>query len=377
MLQEKLPNELKLILYCARTKIDTSLRHKIQELLMVLLDWSQIIEQSHYHGILPLLYFNINKIQKQAIPCSAFTALKTYCHVTLVKNMYLWKEFLGIQDELNRAGIKVIPLKGIILSETLYHNLGLRPMLDIDVLVQENSLSFAEKQLQLLGYEKRLENLSENYWRKYRHHFQLYNPHKNINLEVHWALAPPHPNRLNLKEAWERSHVQIIDHREILTLSAEDTLLFLCLHIGRQITTLQHLQLKNLCDINELILQSPNLDWEYIINKATTWRIRGALFYVYLLTEKYLSTPWPLKVTELLGLRALPTKILNLFAERRFVLKRKYHIKPKSRFYASLSMLLMADTIKDYFALGLQKLSIVLSKLFIDRTRNDSDILEK
>lgn len=377
MSQEKFSKEVQLMLYCARVSMDTSIQGKLQELLRLPLNWNYIIEQSRYHEILPLLYFNIQKIRKQHFSKSIFAILKNSYYATLIKNMYLWREFCHIQDEFNKAGIKVIPLKGIILAETLYHNLGLRPMVDIDILVKEGDLSLAEKQLQLLGYQKHLENLPESYWLKYRHHFPFYSPHKNINLEVHWALAPPHPNKLNLKETWERSHIQIISQKEILTLSAEDILLSLCLHICRKITSLQYLKLKNLCDINELILQSQNLDWDYVINKAIAWRIKGALFYVYLLTEKYFSTPWLLKIPDVFKLKALSNKILNLFVERQFLLERKSHIRPKSQLYASLLMLLMADTIKDYFTLGLQKLSIIFSKSFIGKTGDDSNVLER
>lgn len=369
MYLNKFSNEVKLMLYCARSKIDIVLKHQIQKLLQSFLDWNFIVYQSEYHEISPLIYYNLKKVNKSNIPEEIFNILRNSYHATLVKNIYFWREFCIIQDALNQIGIKVIPLKGIILAETLYHNLSLRPMGDIDILVREDDLSIAEKKLQLLGYQKCLENLPETYWRKYRHHFPLYNPYKNVSLEVHWAPAPPHPNKLNLKEMWERSYIQIINQRKILTLSTEDTLLSLVLHICRKITSLQYLKFKNLCDINELIIQSQNLNWDYILNKAVSWKIKGAIFYMHLLTRRYLSTPWPTKVPDVCKLNTIPTKILNFFVERRFILKEKNHLRPKSKFYASLSMLLMADTIKDYFALGIQKLFIMLSKFFMRKTK--------
>ncbi len=295
MSQNEVSNETKLMLYCARVTMDSSIQNKLQEILQSPLDWKSVIEQSYYHEISPLIYDNINKVRHQTVSHTAtFALLENAYYATSVKNMLLWRNFCFIQDILNKAGIKVIPLKGIILSETLYHNLGLRPMADIDVLVQEKELLKSKNELLQLGYKIYLKNLPEDYWRKYQCHLQFYNPDKEITLELHWAFAPPRPNKLNLNDIWKRSGIQVIDNIEILTLSLEDTLLSLFLHICKNISTLQCIKLKNLCDINELIFQyNHKLDWEYIIEKIKSWNIKGATYYIYLLTRKYLDTPWP------------------------------------------------------------------------------------
>lgn len=359
MSRKKLSNEVKLMLYCVRTKIDASLKCQIQELLQAPLDWNQLIGYSHYHEILPLVYYNLNKIYKQNIPEPIFTILKNSYYATLAKNMYLWREFCYIQDAFNKTGIKVIPLKGIILAETLYHNLGLRPMVDIDILVQEKDLYTAKNELLQLGYKIYLKDLPEDYWRKYHCHFQFHNLDKNILLELHWAFAPPRPNKIDLSLIWKRSRPQLIDHTEILTLTPEDTLFSLCFHICRDIFNLQHLELKELCDIHELITQyNPCLDWDYIMDKVASWRIRGNFLYLYLLTKRYLGTPWPTNISTKLCSKTIPKLILNFS-----ILK----LKKLSRLHAISLMLIMLDTILDRLSLCLQGISILLhkSKFFI------------
>lgn len=357
MYPKGLPNETRLMLCCTRTEVDTSLKHQIQELLRLPLDWEYLIEQSRYHEILPLLYYNLNKFHRQDIPETALTILKKSYYFTLTKNMRLWREFCCIQDAFNKAGIKVIPLKGIILSETLYHNLGLRPMVDIDILIQEKDLLIAEKQLIQLGYKIYLKDLPKDYWRRYHCHFQFCQRDKNIILELHWALAPPRPNKIDISEIWQRSGVQNIDHFETLTLSREDMLLSLCLHICKNISSLQYLKLKNLCDIHELISQyNSKLNWEYIINKIILWRLRSAFYYLCLLTKRYSDTPWP--INEL-------TKISPYFAQRTILNFFIPNLKKISRYCAYLLMLAITDTTVDRLVLGSQKLHILIEKTIL------------
>ena len=355
MSQEEFSQETMFMLYCARVNIDTSTQCKLHELIHLPLDWNHIIEQSSYHGILPLLYYNIHKIQSQNIPESAFAILKNSYYDTLVKNMYLWREFCHIQDAFNKAGIKIIPLKGIILAETLYHNLGLRPMVDIDILVQEKDILNAKNELLQLDYKIYLKDLPEDYWKRYHCHFQFRNLDKNIILELHWTLAPPRPNRIDINELWKRSRVQTADYSEVLVLSHEDALLSLCLEICKNISSLQCLKLKNLCDIHELISQyGERLDWDYIDNKIISWRLKGCFFYLYLLTKTYLDTRWPTKIISGIKLRAIRTTVLNLSI---------LDIQRKSRFQASLLMLAMLDRTADCLMLALQRIAMISRKI--------------
>lgn len=362
---KELSNEVKLMFYCARTKIDISLKCQIQELLRAPLDWSQIIEQSHYHGIAPLVYYNLNNFNKSNIPEEVFNILRNSYYATLARNLYLWREFCLIQDRLSNAGIKIIPLKGIILSETFYHNLGLRPMVDIDILIQEKDLFNAKNELLQLGYKIYLKDLPEDYWRKYHCHFQFCNPDKNIIFELHWALAPPRPNKIDISELWQRSSIQSVGHSKVLVLTYEDILLSLYLHMCKNISSLQYIKLKNLCDIHELISQyGERLDWDYILNKIASWRLKGCFFYLYLLTKTYLGTRWPPEIISKIKLGSAQRATLNFFIP---------NIQRKSRFQASLLMLAMLDTTADCFILILQRIAMIFQKInfAISASRHD------
>jgi len=352
MNKKVLSNEMGLISSCVSLQMDISTQLQIKNLLKQTISWQTIIKQSLYHNVLPFLYYNIIKLNKSDLPKSVFSILKFSYDATLTRNTILWKEFCYLQKTLNCVGIKIIPLKGIILAQTLYCDIGLRPMADIDILVQEKDLLRAKKEILQLGYQKQLKNLSEDYWRRYQCHFQFYSCEKKIILELHWALAPSRPNKLNLTEVWERSGIQTVNHTETLTLSLEDTLLSLFLHNCKNISALQHLKLKNLCDIHQLITRyNHELDWEYILKKTESWKIKGAVYYIYSLTRVYFTTPWPAKITNKFHPKITQRVLVAIFARK---------LNKLSRFQAYLLIVMLADDLRDSLAMILMALSIIL-----------------
>lgn len=343
MPQRTFSNETKLLLYCARTEINTLLKRQIQELLNSPVDWTQIINRSFYHDVAPLIYYNLNKFEKQYIAKPALAILKNFYYATLARNICLWREFCLIQEALHKVGIEIIPLKGIVLADILYHNIGVRPMLDIDILTKEKDLESTEKCILKFGYQKQLNKFSENYERMHHAHTCFFNFKNKILLELHWKMAPSRPNTLNINDIWSRAKVRVIDQAQVLSLSLEDTLLCLCLHIGKNVSCLQQIKLKNLCDIHELITQhGSNMDWNYIADKLESWRIKVLLFYIHRMTETYLNTLWPAKITKQLNPNIIQKKIIT-----GYILKLEY----LTRIHAVLLMALMLDKLRDLFSL--------------------------
>ncbi len=264
----KISNEAKLIFCCARVEMDLPIQNQIKELFIQPIDWNKVIERAILHGVGPLIYYNLNKINLNGkiIPQEIILKLKTYYYETLVRNMQFWKELQQILNALEQSKIKAIPIKGIILAETLYRNIGLRPMIDIDLLIQESDLSIFEKVIIELGYKKELEGYTENHWREYYHHFVFKREnaaHFPLQLEIHWDLSVPRPNKILFLKLWQRTKQETIDGVKISLLSPEDTLLCLALHLRRHTRSLI---LRHICDIYELLKQhESNFDWNYVI----------------------------------------------------------------------------------------------------------------
>lgn len=339
----------------AMTELDAASYASIERLISCPVDWGYVVRQAAYHEILPLVYYTINKFKKVSIPAEISSQMERRYYAVLSANIRLWKEFCSIQEAFNKAGVGVIPLKGIILGETLYHNIGLRQMSDIDILIEKGSLARMDGiagEMLKFGYQIELERLPEEYWRKYHCHIKFYKKEMDLAVDMHWAYAPPWPQAIDLSGAWKRSSNQTIDNTQVLTLSPEDTLLSLCAQTCRDIFNLRDLKLKGLCDINELISQYGGvLDWDYILDRMGCWRLKGAFSYLHALTRKCLKTPWPADIAFAPSAAATASGFSGLKTKR------------LPRIKAAFIMLVLLDSASDRIMLCLLGSCVIFQKI--------------
>ena len=121
-------------------------------------------------------------------------------------------------------------------------------------------------------------------------------------------------------------------------------------------------------DINELISQyQDKLDWDYIINKVTLWRIKGCFYYLYKLTKNFLETPWAEEIIQKIYPQKIQRKILDFYASQ---------LKHRSQIEAILLMILMLDRFSDVFRLIYKLISQAFS-IFLQNKRLFSFYLKR
>ncbi len=292
-----LSDEDRVLLYCARTKMNEELKEKTLEILSRSLDWSYIVKNASQHGISPLLYYNLNKISTDnLVPEKESVYLKKEYYRNLSRIILIYDELEKILTSFNDAGIDVLVLKGAALATTLYPDIGLRPMSDIDILCHENDLSKAKQKLFELGfaiapdlkelYEKGLP--VENYYLKHHPHLpQFYKKGRGIFLELHWALTSETlPFHINIEEIWSRAVKAKIAGNDVLVMSDEDSLIYHCTHIARHRFSAK---LREYCDVSEIA--SLPIDWDDITNVAKKNKLKSPVYYALYFTNILLRTP--------------------------------------------------------------------------------------
>lgn len=347
---ENVFNEMKLITCCCRVEIDESIRQSIKEILTQPIDWDFVIRESNSHGVGLLIYYNLIKINSDILPQYVFTGWRNGYKLTLYRNLQLWEEFCCIQEALNQAKIGVIPIKGIILAHTLYHNLGLRPMADIDILVREEDVHKAEGIVPQLGYNK-VTRTTKNYYRS--HHCDVTYMKEGlagqtIILDMHWNFVISRPRRIDFTNVWERTERNFINHTEVLLLSPEDTLFSLCLHLRRHI---RHLCLKHICDISELLISyKDRLDWNYIVNKARGNRMRFTLYFAFFSAQELLDTDVPQTILDRLKPGLFRRRLIRCFiSKERFLYRRFNDFNFKGYWQIGIFLhFLILDSIRDF-----------------------------
>lgn len=106
------------------------------------------------HGVAPLLHQKLNEAAWPEPSIKTWLAEQHASNTQRVAKMQAeLREILAIFDQNN---LRLMPLKGSILAAIYYDEAGLRPMADLDLLIEPESLPRSIKLLEQLGYRERV-----------------------------------------------------------------------------------------------------------------------------------------------------------------------------------------------------------------------------
>jgi hypothetical protein len=289
-----------LLLCCARTATDTHCSARIRDLLRGAIDWGYLVELADHHRVLPLLYENLRTLCPDAVPGATLDRLRDSFHASAGHNLCLAGELLRILALLAEHGIVAIPFKGPVLAVAAYGGLGLRQSGDLDILVHERDIPKAEDLLRGRGYRP-VESPTPEVWGPGASRLRALMDYNHVLVpreggpivELHWAFAEPyygfHPDPGRLCERLRR--IPLVG-TPVPVLSAEDSLLILCVHGARH----RWERLTWICDIAELNRAHPEMDWGRVLEEARGLRAERILFLGLRLARDLLSADLPSEV---------------------------------------------------------------------------------
>jgi Uncharacterised nucleotidyltransferase len=178
-------------------------------------------EEALAEQVAPLLYF--------ASPETAPSSHRRAYYDTAARNLALLDGLEELTAALGARGIRPIVLKGADLATSLYPNIALRPMSDVDVWVERDEISATEQTLSALGYRAGCPEMAPGLVRAVKH-ARLYvkGVNDSIAVDLHWSLVGHDDDRRAPDLAWFRSHA-----RE-MRLDATAHLLYLAAHMKLQ-----------------------------------------------------------------------------------------------------------------------------------------------
>jgi hypothetical protein len=227
--------ERQLILNCSRESMASDLVHQTQETLQAPLRWSNILQAASQHGVASLLYKNLKKVDGGgAIPDEASRKLLQLYNRTALRNYLLFKSLGELLESFARQETKVIVLKGPYLAQLIYTDFASRPFRDLDLLIQKEDLDKARQMLVEAGYTLMPGLLADGFFQQ--HHFSLPFVKEDgvakTYLELHWDLADKFMGcTLDMEYLWARAHPAVLSDHQTLTLSSEDLITHLSLHL--------------------------------------------------------------------------------------------------------------------------------------------------
>jgi len=353
LIPEELPNEHRLLLICARKVLTPPQLEQAGAAIAAGLDWDLLARHALHHGLSPLLYSHLQRNFPLAV--SARPELRLKLLETSVRNLCLSAALLKILDALQTAGIRALAYKGPALAMSLYGDIKLRDMSDLDVLIDRASFPAAREVLAQLGYQS-----ASGYSRKQQKarlrsdcecEFSSFDG--NVLVDLHWQITAPHlGHRFRFEDLWDRRRTIALGQKSIPTFSAEDTALLLAVHGGKHLWE----RLSWLADFAETLRQTPHrhnmddreFDWRELKLRARETRAERMLLLALALAQAVLRLQIPPELSAAISNDAVVQAVAADIAKKLFQDQHEGEIKDKAALHPAperwLTLIQLADS---------------------------------
>ena len=291
--------EAELLVWCARTVVTDDLKSCIRQRARGLLDWTAVIDLAWYHGVGHLLHRNLSTLCSDLMPAESLAQLRRTTQAGMLVNRLIAQELVALCEAFEAHGVPVIPIKGVSLAASVYGDLTLRDVSDIDLLVPEGSLAEAQAVLLTMDYEREVPSFGpgEGGDEEETYHVVL-KKHTLFRVDLQYVMAHHQFTfRLDRPEFWQYRSPVVLANKIVQGLAPEDLLVVLCVHGSKHVWE----ELKWVCDVAELLRLHQNLDWERIFRNASTWRCRRLVYMGLTLAHLVLDAPLPEAVVARVG----------------------------------------------------------------------------
>jgi len=201
-------------------------------------------------------------------------------------------ELLNLLTLFETHQIPAIAFKGPVLAASVYGSLAFRQFLDLDILIHKQQVAKARELLVSQGYRPQFElNDSQEaaFVRTYSAQSFLRDDGKVV-VDLHWTMTSRDFSfALDPERLWEHPEGISLGGKEVLTLSQENLLLFLCVHGGKHGWE----RLAWICDVAELIRSRKGMYWKKVVNQAGALKGERMLFLGLYLASDLLGAPLP------------------------------------------------------------------------------------
>ncbi|MGD2124957.1 MAG: nucleotidyltransferase family protein [Desulfobacteraceae bacterium] len=285
------PIEQQILTCAAEMKPDVRHRQRMRQLISYDVDAGHLIQMAFREGMSGLLYKNLLESGLlEKLELDHIETLKSQYYQTAGFNLKLIHDFKEVLYPLNQKKIRVVLLQGIDLLHETYEDIGIRPMMDVDLWVRTEDYPELIAILISQGYER--DPLYPNTFRRGSTTFDLHT-------HILWAdRIRARKLLLNKSEThiYEEARVVYFEGQEALCLSPSDQVLYLSLHALKHYVN----RLIWLVDIKCLVGDWKASDWQLLLNRAKDLGQEKTLCYIFFLLLHLFDLQLPLEARQLL-----------------------------------------------------------------------------
>ena len=258
--------------------------------------WQVWLKHAKKHGMAELIYWSWQDNVPTTVPYWVVEKLQQRYITTLARNRLMLLELDEILKGLGELQIEVILLKGAVFSRTLYEDIGIRPMSDLDILLHKADIEKAVELLSQRGYYEPVLHQRDMLKKEVSHdiHLRQINlPH--LDVEVHWLLGGGEGFRQKVDMDWFwQTRMQFGDGQPgVYVLSPTATVLYLCAHLAFQhgigmSTLLWYVDIARFLE-----KYSDEINWEELIQQAAVFQWNAAVFYTLSVVQENFGVQLP------------------------------------------------------------------------------------
>ena len=253
------------------------------------LDWDYVVTTARAHGLLPLLQ---KYLTNTTVPGHVLSCLKREAVANSQSMLHLVGKQLRVYNAFQEHGIPVAIFKGAILAQMAYGEMCLRQAGDIDVLINRRDFAQARGLLESLGYEMtpRLTPAQLASHLRNNCEIQFMRDEWFTVVDLHWDLAPRSFSfGLKADEVMSRLQSVSLAGATVQTFGSEDLALYQAMHGAKHLWR----RLEWISSLAETLRETPELDWDTVINRAANARATRMLALGLRLVEQFSDVPVP------------------------------------------------------------------------------------
>src|SRR5947209_15891281 len=133
--------ESEVLLLCARAELGQDQREQLRTLVAGCLDWDYFYRLARRHSLVPLVFFQLNKLAAELVPSEALAQCRRDYQENAARNVLLTDELVSALRALSETGVDAITFKGPALAVAAYGDLSLRRFVDLDLIVRRDDVA--------------------------------------------------------------------------------------------------------------------------------------------------------------------------------------------------------------------------------------------
>jgi hypothetical protein len=197
-------------------------------------DWAAMVEGASRHRVTGLLLAGLTASGSSHIPAEVLAELQRQTVAAARRSLVQVAEVMRLQVAFAKAGVRILFIKGVVLSAQLFGDAARRDARDIDLLADPHQFAAAASILERLDYRPiefaRSPRQHAEYARRIKD-LEFVHAHTGLPVELHHRLTDnPHLLRTDFETLWRERNETRVGETATPTLPRNILPLYLCLH---------------------------------------------------------------------------------------------------------------------------------------------------